>query len=203
MTGALPAPRRRRILRGMRLRAAAIRRSILLLAACGLPGACAPAPPAEAPSPALDAPWAGEPLAASSVPAVYLEEWRAAGNRARCAPMAPALLDPALAREATPRAATFSGGWGIAYDLPATRSAFGVAGTGASAWSAEVYDDWPYRRRFRDGSSVGYGPEGGAGPNWLAYIRVPGQECLYNVWSRRGREHLEELLGQLRFVRAR
>ena len=24
-------------------------------------------------------------------------------------------------------------------------------------------------------SRVGYGPEGGTGPNWLAYVRIPGQ----------------------------
>jgi len=47
---------------------------------------------------------------------------------------------------------------------------------------------------------VGYGREGGTGPNWLAYVRIPGQDCLYNVWSRRGQAHLEELLAELRFV---
>ena len=65
----------------------------------------------------------------------------------------------------------------------------------------DVYDAWPERRVLADGSRVGYGPEGGgAGPNWLAYVRIPGQDCLYNVWSRRGRAHLEELLAELRFV---
>ena len=32
----------------------------------------------------------------------------------------------------------------------------------------------------------------------LAYLRVEGQDCLYNIWSRLGREHLEELIHELR-----
>jgi hypothetical protein len=91
----------------------------------------------------------------------------------------------------------------VAYDLPTERSAFGVAGTGTSAWSGDVYDAWPVHRTFADGSRAGYGPEGGTGPNWLAYVRIPGQDCLYTVWSRLGRAHLEQLLGELRFVDVR
>ncbi|HUP44897.1 MAG TPA: hypothetical protein VM779_05230 [Thermoanaerobaculia bacterium] len=30
---------------------------------------------------------------------------------------------------------------------------------------------------------------------------IAGQECLYNVWSAHGEEHLESLIGQIRFVR--
>ena len=149
------------------------------------------------PSPA---PWSGTPLAPSNVPSVYLSVWRTAANRGQCALLAPARLDPRLQERAVPRAATFSGGWAVAYDLPGERSAFGIAGTGSDAWADDVYDEWPEKRLLEDGSRVGYGPEGGTGPNWLAYLRIPGQRCLYNVWSRRGEAHLEELLGQLRFV---
>lgn len=134
------------------------------------------------------------------MPPVYLSAWRAAANRQRCALLAPVALDSVVAEQARPRLATFSGGWGVAYDLPDERSAFGVAGTGASAWSGDVYDAWPVKHEFADGSRVGYGPEGGTGPNWLAYVRIPGQDCLYNVWSREGRAQLERLLGELRFV---
>ena len=151
----------------------------------------------EIPAPA---PWAGPALPTTAVPPIYLTVWRAAENRAQCALLAPERLDPELQRRSTPRAATFSGGWAVAYDLPDERSAFGIAGTGADAWAADVYDDWPEKRILEDGSRVGYGPEGGTGPNWLAYVRIPGQQCLYNVWSRRGKAHLEELLGQLRFI---
>lgn len=175
--------------------------------ACRPPAAApvpAPAPaPAPAPSPDVPAPapWANATLPANAVPSIYVTTWRDAENRSRCRLIAPATLGAGIASSARPRAATFGGGWGIAYDLPEERSAFGVAGTGASAWSGDVYDAWPERRTFADGSRVGYGPEGGGvGPNWLAYVRIPGQECLYNVWSRQGRAHLEELLAQLRFV---
>jgi hypothetical protein len=44
------------------------------------------------------------------------------------------------------------------------------------------------------------GPEGGTGPNQLAYLRIAGQGCLYNVWSRLGTTHLESLLGSIRFI---
>ena len=86
-----------------------------------------------------------------------------------------------------------------AWDVPGLRSAFGVAGTGVEPGPG-TYDDWPHRVRWRDGSEAGYGPEGGTGPNQLAYLRVPGQRCLYNVWSALGRSHLEALLERLRFV---
>ncbi|MEW5927608.1 MAG: hypothetical protein AB1941_08990 [Gemmatimonadota bacterium] len=192
-------------------------RSVLALAAALLAGACAAAlpeppdpvpPPVETPPPvapvppaappAPPAPWSAAPLPASGVPAVYAAEWSKAANRATCAPLAPVSTDPYAA--ARPRAATFSGGWAVAYDLPDRRSAFGVAGAGVSA-EGPSYAGWPHRIRWADGSTAEYGPEGGTGPNQLAYLRVAGQGCLYNVWSALGREHLEQLLGRLRFVR--
>ena len=158
-----------------------------------------------APSPALPnpettlprAPWAEPSLRWGEVPAAYRTEWQKASNRRTCVAIAPRSLGEAA--RATPRAATFSGGWAVAYDTPAVRSAFGVAGTGSKA-SDPAYSDWPYVRRWADGSSAEYGPEGGSGNNQLAYLRIAGQECLYNVWSRLGRAHLEQLLDQLRFV---
>ena len=177
-------------------------RQMLLLVLAGVI-ACRSAPVAVPPTTVTraPAPWSGAALAPATVPAVYISVWRAVENRRQCALMAPARLDPDLQQRATARAATFSGGWAVAYDLPELRSAFGVAGAGASAWEGTVYDAWPEKRVFADSSRVGYGPEGGTGPNWLAYLRIPGQQCLYNVWSRRGRQHLETLLEQLRFVK--
>lgn len=151
------------------------------------------------PSTLTPAPWSATSLRASEVRSVYVDVWRRAENRDRCALLAPARL-PSGSADATPRAATFSGGWAVAYDAPDLRSAFGLAGTGTSAWSPNIYDQWPNRIVWADSSRADYGLEGGTGPNWLAYVRIPGQECLYNVWSRRGRTHLEELLGALRFV---
>lgn len=172
--------------------------SVAILSAIG---ACTARPDPQTPPIATiaQAPWAAARLNASQVPAVAVTVWRQAQNRARCALLSPAQLDPSV-REATPRAATFSGGWGVAYDLPDQRSAFGIAGSGSSAWSEGIYDAWPNKRVYADSSRVGYGLEGGTGPNWLAYVRIPGQDCLYNVWSRRSQAHLEGLLDQLRFV---
>lgn len=155
-------------------------------------------PPVPPPPPAAPAaPWAGERLAPGQVPAVFVAEWRKAANRATCALIAPSNLGGGAG--ATPRGAYFSGGWSVAYDQPGLRSAFGVAGTGSRAEDPS-YDEWPHRRAWSDGSGAGYGPEGGSGPNQLAYLRIQGQDCLYNVWSRLGRAHLEQLLESLRFV---
>ena len=162
-----------------------------------VPPASTPVPPPP-PAPALpEAPWAGARLAPGAVPAVFVAEWRKAQNRARCALVAPASLGEGAG--AQPRAAYFGGGWAVAYDRTGLRSAFGVAGTGSRA-SDPSYDEWPHRREWSDGSSAGYGPEGGTGPNELAYLRIAGQDCLYNVWSNLGRAHLEQLLESLRFV---
>jgi hypothetical protein len=144
------------------------------------------------------APWRGTPLARTAVPAVYVQQWEKAENRRTCALVAPRSLGDAAAN-ATPRAANFSGGWAVAYDLPNLRSAFGIAGAGVKA-SDPSYPKWPYAYDWGDGSKVEYGPEGGEGPNQLAYVRIEGQDCLYNVWSRLGRDHLELLLRELRFV---
>lgn len=140
------------------------------------------------------APWS---KASISAPPIYAAAWQSAENRATCRLVAPLALGEGAG--ATARAATFSGGWAVAYDNGGMRSAFGVAGTGANATDS-IYRDWPRTRRWSDGSTVGYGPEGGTGPNQLAYLRIAGQRCLYNVWSRLGITHLEYLLDQLRFV---
>ena len=170
--------------------------------AAAMVGACTRAPALASPQPGAPAlphaPWSAAPLAASAVPAVYRAEWSNAANRQRCALIAPRALGEG--EGATPRAATFSGGWAVAYDRPNLRSAFGVAGTGSRA-SDPAYSEWPHKRTWFDGSSAEYGPEGGTGPSQLAYLRIQGQDCLYNVWSRLGRDHLEYVLDQLRFVR--
>ncbi len=176
-----------------------MKRSVPLLALATLAAACAsasPPPPADGGG-APPAPWSAPALPATAVPPVYLAEWREAENRATCAPVA--FATPLQGAQAAPRAATFSGGWAVAYDLPQQRSAFGIAGTGVRA-DEPSYDEWPYRRTWADGSSAGWGPEGGSGPRQLAYLRIAGQGCLYNVWSELGREHLEALLAQIRFV---
>jgi hypothetical protein len=163
---------------------------------CAQPENSAQPAPDNNDNPQADAPWRNAALASSQVPPVYYTVWNRAENRATCAPVAFASTGE---EQATPRAATFSGGWGVAYDLPRLRSAFGIAGAGVNA-SDSTYSAWPHNRSWADGSSVGYGPEGGTGPNQLAYLRIAGQECLYNVWSRLGNEHLESLIEAIRFI---
>ncbi len=157
-------------------------------------------------------PWAGEePLARGAVPAVLLEEWARAENRSTCAPL---IFDPAIVpNDATPRRANFSGGWAVAWDQPGApgrdasgaecarcgRGVFGIAGTGGDV-TDDLLQQWEHRKRWSDGSWAGWGPEGHQGPRWLAYVRVAGEGCLYNVWSSVSREHLEQLLASLRAV---
>ena len=56
---------------------------------------------------------------------------------------------------------------------------------------------------WSDGSTAGYGPEAGTDPYELAYLRIAGQGCLYNVWSRLGQSHLVGLLSSIRFIDTR
>jgi uncharacterized membrane protein len=150
-------------------------------------------------------------LAAESL---ILTQWRKANNRDTCAP-----LGFAQALDGSARAAQFAGGWAVAWDLPGQRSAFGIAGTGSlpsdsdapDAQRARLTAQWPQVRALPalpQPAFAGYGIEGagaypsdnpqGHGLNSLAYVRVGGQKCDYNVWSHLGRAHLEGLLGSLR-----
>lgn len=162
------------------------------------------------------------PLSAHAAPlvgqATVLAEWRKAENRRACAPLAFS-SDGGL--RGTSRRAYFGGGWGIAFDRPGLRSAYGVAGSGLlpgdeapfARQREELARQWPYGRELPGGAFAGYGIEGaqalaasdgdGQGRNLLAYVRVPGQRCLYNVWSKLGRRHLELLLDGLRIVPVR
>ena len=174
-------------------------RSSLLIVVLASASHCTPARPQPQPDPDRipPAPWSRPTLSRSRIPAVYVTQWRQADNRISCALLAFASLGAGSG--ATSRAATFSGGWAVAFDMPGERSAFGIAGSGSKA-TDPAYSDWPHSLEWSDGSTAGYGPEGGTGPNQLAYLRVKGQTCLYNVWSRLGVSHLEFLLRQLRYV---
>ena len=145
-----------------------------------------------------------------------LTEWQKAENRASCAPLA--FTDDGGAA-AVVRAASFAGGWAVAFDQPQARSLYGIAGTGVAIANtdeavAEVRAQWPLQRSLGgkagglpEGAMAGYGVEGaapypgsnpgGTGLQSLAYVVIPGQTCLYNVWSKLGRRHLETLLDGL------
>jgi hypothetical protein len=151
-------------------------------------------------------------LASGGVPKVLLDEWRKAENRARCAPLW--LDDLGVLAGGNVRRTTFAGGWAVAFDQPGLpgrgpgvtscpkcgRSVAGIAGVGLDGSEADVAR-WKLQRETPSGIRAGYGLEGFTiGPDWLAYVIVPGQSCLYNVWSFLGREHLELLLDHLRVV---
>ncbi|WP_114950811.1 hypothetical protein [Sphingosinicella terrae] len=145
-------------------------------------------------------------------------EWARAENRRGCAPVA---LAEDGGAGGVPRRATFSGGWAVAFDRPGLRSAYGVAGPGqlpSDSQDADVHrlrlaEQWPHFRELGalpEPAFAGYGVEGaqpypaddpdGSGLNSLAYVRIGGQTCTYNVWSRLGRAHLETLLDNLRML---
>lgn len=155
--------------------------------------------------------------------AIVLAEWRKADNRGACAPLA---LRSDGGAGGTPRPATFSGGWAVAFDQPGLRSAYGVAGAGLLPEDRDNFAvkvnrlarQWPLVRRWDAGanlpagSAAGYGLEGAepypegsqeVGRQSLAYLRIRGQQCQYNVWSKLGRDHLELLLGQLEMIARR
>jgi hypothetical protein len=152
-------------------------------------------------------PWAGEPLAAGDVPRVYLDEHGKADNRATC----PLLVATDVEAGAKPRRASFHGGWAVAYDkkgAPGTRpsgepcascgrSAFGVAGAGVEKGGGPR---WPKEIVWSDGSRAGYGPEGGQGPQLVAFLERADAGCLYNIWSSLGEQHLVNLIHSLRRV---
>lgn len=155
---------------------------------------------------------ASAPLAAALIRA----EWAKADNRPTCAPVA-FTADGGAPAEA--RRAHFSGGWAVAFDTPEVRSAYGIAGVGAldtdvdppAAQERRLRDQWPYFMalpKLPAPAFSGLGVGGGAaypadnpdglGLQSVAYVRIGGQACDYNVWSRLGRAHLEALLRSLR-----
>jgi hypothetical protein len=142
------------------------------------------------------------PVDAANVPAIYLTEWKKADNAAGCAPLL--LFGAEKEKGIKLRAATFHGGWAVAYDVPGQRSAFGIAGTGVEA--NDGHYRFPNSIEWGDGSYVSYGREGGGAENangtgkYLAYLKVAGQTCLYNIWSERGKRHLEALINSLRII---
>ena len=140
------------------------------------------------------------------------------GKTPRCAPLA---LASGAGADGVPRAADFSGGWGVAFDLPNLRSAYGFAGPGVlpddetppEAQRTRLARQWPYMQELDQlpaPSFAGYGLSGaepypednpeGHGLQSIAYVHVGGQTCTYNVWSRISRAHLQALLGNLRLL---
>ena len=146
-------------------------------------------------------PWENPSATGKSVPTIYISAWKKAENRDRCQPLI--LLGAERELGAKTRRAEFSGGWAVAYDLPGERSAFGIAGTGLDLDRNGSTFNFPNTITWAEGSSVSYGLQGGTGPGYLAYLKVSGQSCLYNIWSKRGKVHLEHLISSLRQIKVR
>lgn len=146
------------------------------------------------------APWTEGRVQPAQAPA-FVMAWASAENRRWCAPLAPALVDGVASR-----ASELDGGWVVEFDqegMPGMdaagepcescgRAVFGIAGT---AMGVDEMLEAP-APRFADGSAVEVVEEGVA----AATVAIRGQGCVYQVWSFLGRDHLEGLLGQLRFV---
>jgi len=157
-------------------------------------------------------PWDNEPL--TDVPQVLVDQWGAAENKDICSALYPVgPIDP----EATIRGASFTGGWGIAWDLPngpgrqpwgdyctdCGRGAFGIAGTGLRTLGDEP-SVFPNLLSWDDGSIAGYSTEQLVAPETgaplLMFLLVNEEGCVYNVWSFLGQDHLLQLTKQLRKV---
>ncbi len=158
---------------------------------------------------------AATPLA----PTLTRLEWGRAENRRDCPPIA-FTSDGGV--PASSRRAEFSGGWAVAFDTRRVRSAYGVAGPSIIALDrqASAAQRLRLRRQWPEFMALpalprlafaGYGLAGAEpyphddpesrGRQSLAYVRMGGAGCTYNVWSRMGRAHLEALLRSLRPLR--
>lgn len=146
------------------------------------------------------APWTNAPINSSATDAVYRQEWLKAESQSLCPMLALPKHSSAHLSSASVRRANFAGGWGVAYDLSNLRSAYGVANA-STVNPQDLSHNWPYNVTYQDGSTLSYGHEGGnpTAP-WLAYIVLPKNNCFYNVWSAQGKEHLEQIIADLRLV---
>lgn len=177
----------------------------------------ASAAPEATEAPAIDlgtlpaAPWEDAPIGAREAPAPLLRAWDRAENREWCAPIAPRSLG-AAAEGARARAGALEGGWAVEFDrrgMPGIardgsvctdcgRGVFGIAGTSMTPEELAGEADAP-APSFRDGSHAEL--EVSEAENVAAAtITVTGQGCVYQVWSFLGREHVEELVRELRRV---
>lgn len=146
------------------------------------------------------APWTEPAIKNGETDTVYQQEWMKSERKSLCPILALPKQASAHLTQHSVRRANFSGGWGVAYDLPDMRSAYGVANVGTTNPN-DIFDDWPYNVTYQDGSILGYGHEGSdPSANWLAYIVTPHNNCFYNIWSAQSKEHLEEIISDLRVV---
>ena len=167
---------------------------------------------AEAPSAGVElqtAPWTEAPLVARNVPREMLSAWIAAENREWCALLAPAGVEGTRVRRSD-----YQGGWAVEFDkrgMPGMRpngractdcgrGAFGIAGTALTVDEEDPME--AEERTLADGSRVliEVSDDQEAAEGVVATLKIRGQDCVYQVWSFSGDQHLEQLLQDLRFV---
>lgn len=156
-------------------------------------------------------PWNAPALPSNQAPAAISQAWKADQDRSGCAPIGFAATD---LPGATAHVAPFGdNGWGVGFDKPGEpgnatsgqysptggHSVFGVACSGLPD-IVHSFADWPHHIVWSDGSRADYGPQGFTGPVWIAFVHIRGQTNLYQIWSALGRQHLQYLLSQLRYV---
>ncbi|MEM9073602.1 MAG: hypothetical protein AAGE52_34240 [Myxococcota bacterium] len=146
------------------------------------------------------APWSQGTVEIGTAPAVVMA-WASAENRGWCAPLAAPTGESVSAR-----ASDLDGGWVVEFDeagqpgvdengeacADCGRGVFGIAGT--SMGVDEMLDE--PTPSYADGSASEVVEDGVA----AATIAIQGQGCVYQVWSFRGRDHLNALVDELRFV---
>lgn len=159
------------------------------------------------------APWAGPHLSASDAPRTLLTAWESAENRDSCAPIASSSLG--VASGARARTSELSGGWLVELDRPGLpgidrqgrecdtcgRSVVGIAGTSVSPEALLGEDEGTLAPTYSDGSHAETEFTEADGEHVASItFTVPGQSCVYEVWSLLGPEHLQEVVAGLRIV---
>jgi hypothetical protein len=158
-------------------------------------------------------PWADAPISMSEAPSTLVAAWERAENRDWCAPIVPRHFGAAEGARA--RASNLEGGWAVEFDLRGMRGVardgtvcdrcgrgvFGVAGTSMTpdeivSPDSEAILPVP---SFADGSHAEFELDE-TEQVAAATITLSGQGCVYQVWTFLGREHLDQLVAELRRV---
>ena len=142
-------------------------------------------------------------LKSSQVSPIYHQQWRQSDYK-YCPILAIANHSSVNVKTAQSRAANFSGGFAVAYDLKnykgkPLRSAYGVANAGTTS-KRDLYEGWAYRKNYADGSYVTLGREGNNPKGKMLAYLVLNNGCFYNIWSQLSSEHLQKMIAQLRYV---
>jgi hypothetical protein len=158
------------------------------------------------------APWSAPPMSASEAPRQLMTAWSRAENRDTCAPIATQSLGQAAGARA--RTSDLEGGWLVEFDRPGLpgvdrqgrecdtcgRSVVGIAGT-SLAQDALMGDRAALTPSYSDGSHAEIEVTDVDGESVASVtFTVAGQDCVYEVWSLLGADHLAEVVSGLRFV---